>query len=317
MSSTNEVIDLTGESASGATQPVDLTQSDDEAAPAAKRHRAEPLAKLLVGTAGIARGSLDAHQAALSFVEINSTGYGTPAATTIASWARKSARGFVVGLKAPQAITHRKRLDDAAATRDFMAAVAPLGQNLGPILFQTPRTLRCDLEKLRRLRAAVGPGVKVALEFRHASWRDDPAVLAFLRAEDWALVDHPNSVGRATVGNRSGGRSSTGHREYAAEPVGRSPRTASWDYVRVHGLNDEHRYRYSAEELAEIARQVHDLRRRRACDTVFISFINDDATGAGADNAVACAELIHGLAGEAVPRPPKSSRTMRDFFDRK
>ena len=80
---------------------------------------------------------------------------------------------------------------------------------------------------------------------------------------------------------------------------------------------DRFRYRYSAEELAEIARQVHDLRRRPACDTVFISFINDDATGAGADNAVACAELIHGLAGEAVPRPPKSSRTMRDFFDKK
>lgn len=286
MSSTNEVIDLTGESASGATQPVDLTQSDDEAAPAAKRHRAEPLAKLLVGTAGIARGSLDAHQAALSFVEINSTGYGTPAATTIASWARKSARGFVVGLKAPQAITHRKRLDDAAATRDFMAAVAPLGQNLGPILFQTPRTLRCDLEKLRRLRAAVGPGVevcaksisrrvaatprigplftrdyvsqvKVALEFRHASWRDDPAVLAFLRAEDWALVDHPNSVGRATVGNRSGGRSSTGHREYAAEPVGRSPRTASWDYVRVHGLNDEHRYSTARKDTSTAAVRRH------------------------------------------------------------
>ena len=75
------------------------------------------------------------------------------------------------------------------------------------------------------------------------------------------------------------------------------------------------RYRYSEGELADISRQIDALRRRPGLETLYVSFLNDDAHHAGADNAFRCIELVHGLAGEPVPKAPKApKRTMKDFF---
>jgi uncharacterized protein YecE (DUF72 family) len=51
-----------------------------------------------------------------------------------------------------------------------------LQERLGPILFQLPPNLKQDLPRLRDFRALVPPRIRVAFEFRHESWFDDPSL---------------------------------------------------------------------------------------------------------------------------------------------
>jgi uncharacterized protein YecE (DUF72 family) len=120
-------------------------------------------------------------------VEVNNTFYRMPTEELLARWAGQTPEGFVFVLKAPQRITHRMRLrDPGEALARFFGAAAALGPRLGPVLFQLPPTFRKDLERLRAFLAAVPPGRRVSLEFRHESWWDENVLLA-LREQGAAL----------------------------------------------------------------------------------------------------------------------------------
>src|SRR5881409_2909306 len=89
-------------------------------------------------------------------VEINNTFYRMPDAQMVGKWGEQVPDGFTFVLKAPQRITHQKRL--AGAEEDvahlFDAATA-LGGQLGPVLFQLPPFSRKDAPKLRDLLQAL------------------------------------------------------------------------------------------------------------------------------------------------------------------
>jgi uncharacterized protein YecE (DUF72 family) len=107
----------------------------------------------------------------LDAVEVNATFYRTPKASTLAAWRDEARPGFVFAMKAPQRITHRKRLVDVGAdVAWFLGAAAELGASLGPVLFQLPPTLKVDLPRLRDLLGALPRGGRFALEVRHESW---------------------------------------------------------------------------------------------------------------------------------------------------
>jgi uncharacterized protein YecE (DUF72 family) len=117
---------------------------------------------------------LRAYAERLPAVEINATFYRMPRAETLAAWRAEVPASFVFALKAPQRITHVKRL--AAAADDvafFLRTAAELGGALGPILWQLPPTLRKDLPRLRDFLALLPRGGRSAIEFRHESWRSD------------------------------------------------------------------------------------------------------------------------------------------------
>jgi uncharacterized protein YecE (DUF72 family) len=120
-------------------------------------------------------------------VEINNTFYRMPNAAGLAQWCSQVPEGFQFILKAPQRITHQKRLaniDDDVAY--FFAAATALEGRLGPALFQLPPYLKKDLGKLEGLLRLLPPGRRAAVEFRHDSWKDDE-VLACLRKANAAL----------------------------------------------------------------------------------------------------------------------------------
>src|SRR3989441_11518936 len=107
-------------------------------------------------------------------VEINNTFYRMPDPSLLERWAGEVPAGFAFTLKAPQRITHLKRLKEVAAdVAEFTRRAAVLGDRLGMLLFQLPPTLRKDLPRLRDLLGALPAGWRVAVEFRHASWHDD------------------------------------------------------------------------------------------------------------------------------------------------
>lgn len=107
-------------------------------------------------------------------VEINNTFYRMPDTALLERWAQEVPAEFAFTLKAPQRITHIKRLKEVDAdVAEFARRAAVLGDRLGMILFQMPPTLRKDLPRLRDFLAALPAGLRVALEFRHASWQDD------------------------------------------------------------------------------------------------------------------------------------------------
>jgi uncharacterized protein YecE (DUF72 family) len=108
-------------------------------------------------------------------VEINNTFYRMPAEGMLSNWAQQVPAGFSFTLKAPQRITHHKRLREAESEVGvFLQRAAVLGDKLGPVLFQLPPVQRKDVPRLEAFLALLpGDGQRFAFEFRHASWQDD------------------------------------------------------------------------------------------------------------------------------------------------
>jgi uncharacterized protein YecE (DUF72 family) len=113
----------------------------------------------------------------LNCVEINYTFRRLPSATTLQNWVQATPVGFVFALKANMRITHVLRLKNAAeATELFFKMIDPVrtARRLGPILFQLPPAMKCDVETLRNYLALLPEGMRYAFEFRHASWLTEP-----------------------------------------------------------------------------------------------------------------------------------------------
>src|SRR6266852_5892564 len=108
-------------------------------------------------------------------VELNNTFYRYPQDHTLAQWAGAVPPEFRFAVKAHRRITHLKRLVDIDGDLAFLFdRLRGLGSHLGPILFQFPPSLRCDLTLLTGLLTGLRPGGQAVVEFRHATWRQDP-----------------------------------------------------------------------------------------------------------------------------------------------
>ena len=109
----------------------------------------------------------------LNCVEINYTFRRLPSASTLEAWVAATRPGFVFAVKANMRITHILRLRDAGEATDlFLQKIDPLrsARRLGPILFQLPPHMKCDVPLLREYLALLPGGLRYAFEFRHVSW---------------------------------------------------------------------------------------------------------------------------------------------------
>jgi len=112
----------------------------------------------------------------LNSVEVNYTFRSDVTEKLLAGWIAATPDNFKFAVKAHQSITHIKRLRSAAGqTSKFLKSLEPLREagKLGPVLFQLPPFLKCDLALLEEFLATVPRGARVAMEFRHASWFAD------------------------------------------------------------------------------------------------------------------------------------------------
>jgi uncharacterized protein YecE (DUF72 family) len=125
----------------------------------------------------------------LNCVEINYTFRRLPAASTLEAWVGATRPGFVFAVKAHMRITHMLRLKNAEQATDvFLKAIDPLrtARRLGPVLFQLPPNMKCDVAALRDYLALLPTGMRYAFEFRHESWLTE-AVYGELRQRNVAL----------------------------------------------------------------------------------------------------------------------------------
>jgi uncharacterized protein YecE (DUF72 family) len=104
-------------------------------------------------------------------VEINATFYRMPTPKTTTAWAAQATPGFTYALKAPRRITHDKRLKECEDSVAFFCDSARLlGAHVGPLLFQLPPNLKCDLARFEALLKILPTDLRAAFEFRHESW---------------------------------------------------------------------------------------------------------------------------------------------------
>jgi uncharacterized protein YecE (DUF72 family) len=187
-------------------------------------------------------------------VEVNNSFYRIPAERVLAGWADQVPEQFRFVLKASRRITHNNRLSDEDGSLGyFLRAVNPLGQRLGPTLFQLPPTFQKDLGRLEGFLDKLPKRWAAALEFRHASWFDDQ-VYDLLRSRGVALVavdeDEAEGPGSPLVA------------------------TASWGYVRLR------RVLYDTAALREWATRLQEQRWNEAY--VFLKHEDGSPTGPAA-----------------------------------
>lgn len=139
-------------------------------------------------------------------VELDTTFYGAPRAEVVQRWASAVPAEFRFCLKTPRRITHELRLVNALEEMaGFLRAAAGLGERLGAVLMQFPPSFAAEsLAALEAFLAGVsalpemetGSGrVRLAVEFRHASWYTATHALAGVLREQqvaWAATEYPN-----------------------------------------------------------------------------------------------------------------------------
>ncbi|MDB5012515.1 MAG: hypothetical protein JWQ25_717 [Daejeonella sp.] len=189
-------------------------------------------------------------------VEINSSFYKIPMASTVRKWAESVPESFRFTFKLWKEITHAKELEfNPADVVRFMETIAQAENKEGCLLVQFPPSISIfKLAQLKQLltsiqHANISNKWRVAVEFRNSSWYSDE-VNELLNQFDSNQVIHdlPKS----------------------AAPLQDSP--ADFVYLRFHGPAGGYRGSYTDDFLYEYAQYILDWKREGK--TVYVNFNN-------------------------------------------
>ena len=206
-------------------------------------------------------------------VEINNSFYRLPEEKTFQTWKELAPPGFIFAVKASRFITHIKRLKDAEDSLNlFFSRAAPLGESLGPVLFQLPPQWKLNLQRLTEFVEILPPLHRCSIEFRDETWCV-PEVFALLRGRniafcihDWREMPWPQEI------------------------------TADFTYIRFHGSGTRYGGDYPEERLQAWAER---LKTWSASLKAAYVYFNNDIGGHAVRNARRLRELL----GQAASRP--------------
>ena len=205
--------------------------------------------------AKLASGKFLNHYAGrLNTVEVNYTFRRFPTEKLLRGWIEATPPNFKFAIKAHQKITHVARLREVVDfTSDFLRSLQPLDEEkkLGPLLFQLPPFLKCDVALLKDFLSTLPKALRFAFEFRHESWFSEE-VYSVLREANAALCNAES--------------------EKLETP---DVQTADFAYLRLRKEN------YSAKERKALEERIAKL---ASAGDVFVYFKHED-TPEGALNA--------------------------------
>jgi len=133
-------------------------------------------------------------------VEIDSTYYRTPSASTVRGWEVKTPPGFLFAAKVPKTITHENVLQDCDEEfQEFVERMQLLGEKLGVLLLQFPYFNKMAFASADAFLARLVPflkrlpqNVRFALEVRNKAWLGAQLYdLLHAHGVALALIDHP------------------------------------------------------------------------------------------------------------------------------
>jgi len=132
---------------------------------------------------------LEQYAERLPAVEIDSTFYGVPRATTVQKWRERTPPGFRFAAKFPKLITHEKKLDRALGDAEaFIGTMQVLGNKLAVLILQFAYDFTPDLrDRLDSFLAALPEGTPYAVEVRNRGWLK-PEFREMLSRHNIALV---------------------------------------------------------------------------------------------------------------------------------
>lgn len=233
-------------------------------------------------------------------VEVNSSYYAIPAASTIANWVGQTPPAFLFDLKLPRAFSDDPRhAAQSGALPALLRAIEPLGaaKKLGGFLLTLAPSFGPDrhrLDELDLVAKTLLPLAPLAVELRHRGWIHDARradTLAWFRERGltWVALDLPPIDASAVL------------------PPIDEVTTPAFAYVRLHGRNpryleaktaaERHRHVYTPDELQEIATRLRALAAR--AQNVHVSVNNHCA-----DFAPKAALALRRLLGLPVPSGP-------------
>jgi uncharacterized protein YecE (DUF72 family) len=196
----------------------------------------------------------------LNTVEINNTFYHMPNGTVLTSWADQVGGDFVFALKAPQVITHMKRLHHVSSETGYLfKSLSILEKKLGAVLFQFPESFHADRALLKEFLALIPRAALCAFEFRSSSWLDD-GTLDLLRQKKCSLC-----IADADEA-----------------PAGEIISTATWGYLRLR------RSDYTDADLSQWAEKVLAQKWEKA----FVFFKHEGEGAKGPELAMRFQELV-------------------------
>lgn len=219
----------------------------------------------------------------MTAIEINSSFYRIPPPDTVAAWAESLPPQRKLVLKAPQSVSHRRRLKlhsegttrQGADLLDYFisGALRIPPDKRGPVLLQLPAQMRIDLARLEPvLEIFAAHGLALALEVRDASWFV-PATLALLERYGAALVasDWPEFVTPLVP-------------------------TCDFLYLRRHGPGALYASSYDDDALRADLASIH---AQQSAKDAYV-FFNNDIHGHAPHNALRMIELLE---AQALPCP--------------
>jgi uncharacterized protein YecE (DUF72 family) len=212
-----------------------------------------------------AKALLQYYATQLSSVEVNYTFRQLPSAAIVDGWLAQTGDNFRFSFKAPQRITHMKRLKECTeALSSFYSALLPVVRagRMGLVLFQLPPNFKADPARLEAFLNEASPqgaaALRIAFEFRHASWFSEPTFDLLRRHQAALCVAESDELETPDI------------------------QTAPFSCFRLRKSD------YGPDELARIERQLRDKART---GEVFAYMKHEDApTG-----ALQAAALLHKL----------------------
>jgi len=204
-------------------------------------------------------------------VEINSTFYRIPKEKTVENWKSRVPENFTFIVKASRIITHLRRLKGIEETlTNFLNICSGFKEKLGPVLFQTPPSLKISKENLLNVLDIIKNhptynNLKIVFEFRNRTWFCNE-IFDILQETNSSLCfsDMPDFE--------------------IDEPV-----TSDFVYIRKHGAHDKYSSSYSDDELNTEAEKIKKWKKK---DKDVYIFFNNDAYGYAVKNALKLIEFI-------------------------